>query len=126
MAAGLTPGSGAAFAASLRRELRHWREDRWELALVTLVPLLLMLLMMALFSGAVLRQLPVALVDLDGSADSRALARAIDASPGVALVAQPASLQQAQAQLRALEVFAIVLLPADMSRRALRGEPAPV
>ncbi|MCH1910054.1 ABC transporter permease [Stenotrophomonas sp. Y6] len=126
MAAGLTPGSGAAFAASLRRELRHWREDRWELALVTLVPLLLMLLMMALFSGAVLRQLPVALVDLDGSADSRALARAIDASPGVALVAQPASLQQAQAQLRALEVFAIVLLPRDMSRRALRGEPAPV
>jgi len=81
---------------------------------------------MALFSGSVLRQVPVALVDLDGSADSRALARAIDASPGVALARQPASLQQAQAQLRALEVFAIVLVPRDMSRRALRGEAAPV
>jgi ABC-2 type transport system permease protein len=126
MAAGLTPGTGAAFAASLRRELRHWRHDRWELALVTLMPLLLMAMMMWLFSSSVLRQVPVALVDLDGSPDSRALARAIDASPGVAIARQPASLQQAQAQLRALEVFAIVLVPRDMSRRALRGEAAPV
>lgn len=126
MAAGLTPGTRAAFCASLRRELRHWRHDRWELALVTLMPLLLMALMMWLFSASVLRQVPVALVDLDGSPDSRALARAIDASPGVAIARQPASLPQAQAQLRALEVFAIVLVPRDMSRRALRGEAAPV
>jgi len=126
MAAGLTPGTRAAFCASLRRELRHWRHDRWELALVTLMPLLLMVLMMWLFSASVLRQVPVALVDLDGSPDSRALARAIDASPGVVIARQPASLPQAQAQLRALEVFAIVLVPRDMSRRALRGEAAPV
>ena len=126
MAAGLTPGTAAAFIASLRRELRHWRADRWELALVTLMPLLLMALMMWLFSASVLRQVPVALVDLDGSPDSRALARAIDASPGVTIASQPTSLQQAQAQLRALEVFAIVLVPRDMSRRALRGEAAPV
>jgi len=126
MAAGLTTGPLAAFSAALRRELRHWRHDRWELALVTLMPLLLMALMMWLFSASVLRQVPVALVDLDGSPDSRALARAIDASPGVAIARQPASLPQAQAQLRALEVFAIVLVPRDMSRRALRGEAAPV
>jgi len=126
MAAGLTAGTRAAFCASLRRELRHWRHDRWELALVTLMPLLLMALMMWLFSASVLRQVPVALVDLDGSPDSRALARAIDASPGVAIASQPASLPQAQAQLRALQVFAIVLVPRDMSRRALRGEAAPV
>lgn len=126
MAAGLTTGTFAAFSASLRRELRHWRHDRGDLVLLTLIPLLLMALMMWLFSASVLRQVPVALVDLDGSADSRALARAIDASPGVAIASQPASLAQAQAQLRALEVFAIVLVPRDMSRRALRGEAAPV
>lgn len=126
MAAGLTAGTFAAFTASLWRELRHWRADRWDLALVTLMPLLLMAMMMWLFSSSVLRQVPVALVDLDGSPDSRALARAIDASPGVAITRQPASLQQAQAQLRGLEVFAIVLVPRDMSRHALRGEAAPV
>lgn len=126
MAAGLTPGAGAAFAASLRRELRHWRADRWELALVTAMPLLLMAAMAWLFSGSVLRQVPVALVDLDGSAASRGLARAIDASPGVKVVSQPASLQQAQSELRALQVFAIVLVPRDLSRHALRGEAATV
>lgn len=126
MAAGLTPGK--AFAASLRRELRHWRSDRWELALVTVLPVLLMALMMWLFSGSVLRQVPIALVDLDHSPTSRGLVRAIDDSPGVQVASQPASLQQAQAQaqLRALEVFAIVLIPRDLSRRALRGETVPV
>ncbi|WP_313397691.1 ABC transporter permease [Stenotrophomonas sp.] len=124
MAAGLT--SAHAFAASLRRELQHWRSDRWELALVTVLPLLLMALMMWLFSGSVLRQVPIALVDLDHSPISRGLARAIDDSPGVRVASQPASLQQAQAQLRALEVFAIVLVPRDLSRRALRGETVPV
>ena len=124
MAAGLSPGS--AFVASVRRELRHWRGDRWELGLVTLLPWLLMALMMWLFSGAVLRQVPVALVDLDASPASRGLARTLDASPGLEIVSQPASLQEAQAQLRALEVFAVVLVPRDMSRRALRGEEAPV
>ena len=124
MAAGLT--SAGAFAASLRRELQHWRSDRWELALVTVLPLLLMALMMWLFSGSVLRQVPIALVDLDHSPTSRGLARAIDDSPGVRVASQPASLQQAQAQLRALEVFAIVLVPRDLSRRALRGETVPV
>jgi len=124
MAAGLT--SAHAFAASLRRELQHWRSDRWELALVTVLPLLLMALMMWLFSGSVLRQVPIALVDLDHSPISRGLARAIDDSPGVRVASQPASLQQAQAQLRALEVFAIVLVPRDLSRRALRGETVSV
>ncbi len=124
MAAGLSPGS--AFVASVRRELRHWRGDRWELGLVTLLPWLLMALMMWLFSGAVLRQVPVALVDLDASPASRGLARTLDASPGLEIVSQPASLQEAQAQLRALDVFAVVLVPRDMSRRALRGEEAPV
>ena len=124
MAAGLT--SAGAFAASLRRELQHWRSDRWELALVTVLPLLLMALMMWLFSGSVLRQVPIALVDLDHSPISRGLARAIDDSPGVRVASQPASLQQAQAQLRALDVFAIVLVPRDLSRRALRGETVPV
>ncbi len=124
MAAGLT--SAHAFAASLRRELQHWRSDRWELALVTVLPLLLMALMMWLFSGSVLRQVPIALVDLDHSPISRGLARAIDDSPGVRVASQPASLQQAQAQLRALEVFAIVLVPRDLSWRALRGETVPV
>jgi len=124
MATGLSPGS--AFIASVRRELRHWRGDRWELCLVTLLPWLLMALMMWLFSGSVLREVPVALVDLDASPASRGLARTLDASPGLKIVSQPASLQEAQAQLRALEVFAVVLVPRDMSRRALRGEPAPV
>ena len=85
MAARLTTGWLPAFWAATRRELAHWRGDRWELLLVTALPLLLMALMAWLFSASVMRGIPVALVDLDGSTVSRELTRAIDASPGVAV-----------------------------------------
>lgn len=114
-----TPPDG--FCASLRRELRHLRGDLGDLGLVTVLPWLMMLAMAWLFSGSVMRQVPIALVDLDNSADSRLLARTIDASAGVAIVSQPASLAQAQSQLRSLQVFAVVLVPRDATRLALRG-----
>lgn len=121
MAPGLTGGTSAGFAASLRRELVHLRGDAGDLGLVTVLPWVMVAVMAWLFSGSVMRQVPVALVDLDRTAESRELARMIDASPGVAVASQPASLAQAQAQLRALQVFAVVLVPRDTSRQALRG-----
>lgn len=126
MAARLTTGWLPAFWAATRRELAHWRGDRWELLLVTALPLLLMALMAWLFSASVMRGIPVALVDLDGSTVSRELTRAIDASPGVTVAMRSRELAQAQAGLRSLDVYAVVLLPAGTERRVLRGEEAPV
>ncbi|WP_411850364.1 ABC transporter permease [Stenotrophomonas sp. LGBM10] len=111
----------AGFSAALQRELRHLRADRAELALVTVLPLLMLVVMAWLFSASVMRAVPIAVVDLDHSAESRLLTRMLDASPGVAVATQPATLAQAQTQLRRLEVFAVVLVPRDATRQALRG-----
>lgn len=121
MAAGLTATPADGFGASLRRELRHLRRDPGDLGLLTLLPWAMVLAMAWLFSGSVMRQVPIALVDQDNSSTSRMLARMIDASPGVAIVSQPDSLAQAQSQVRSLDVFAVVLIPRDVSRQALRG-----
>ncbi|WP_422505444.1 ABC transporter permease [Stenotrophomonas sp. GZD-301] len=117
----MKPPLRAGFSAALHRELRHLRADRAELALVTVLPLLMLVVMAWLFSASVMRAVPIAVVDLDHSAESRLLTRMLDASPGLAVASQPATLADAQTQLRRLDVFAVVLVPRDATRQALRG-----
>nr|WP_241696431.1 ABC transporter permease [Stenotrophomonas sp. SAM-B] len=112
--------------ASLQRELHHLRRDRADLLLVTLLPALMLGVMAWLFAASVMRDIPIAVVDLDRSAESRQLTRMLDASPGVRVTSQPSSLADAQSEIRRLEVFAVVLVPRDATRNALRGRQGAV
>lgn len=116
----------AGMTASLQRELHHLRRDRADLLLVTLLPALMLGVMAWLFAASVMRDIPIAVVDLDRSAESRQLTRMLEASPGVRLTSQPSSLADAQSQIRRLEVFAVVLVPRDATRNALRGRQGTV
>lgn len=116
----------AGMTASLQRELHHLRRDRADLLLVTLLPALMLGVMAWLFAASVMRDIPIAVVDLDRSAESRQLTRMLDASPGVRVTSQPSSLADAQSQIRRLEVFAVVLVPRDATRDALRGRQGTV
>jgi ABC-2 type transport system permease protein len=111
----------AGVTAAFQRELQHLRRDRTDLLLVTLLPLLMLALMAWLFAASVMRDIPIAVVDLDHSAESRLLTRMLDASPGVSVASQTPTLAEAHSQLRRLEVFAVVLVPRDATRQALRG-----
>lgn len=122
----MNPAQRTGFTAALRRELQHLRGDRADLLLITLLPLLMLGVMAWLFAASVMRDIPIAVVDLDRSGESRLLTRMLDASPGVSVVSQPASLADAHAQLRQLEVFAVVLVPRDATRQALRGSQGTV
>jgi len=125
VAPALNPGE-AGFAASWRRELRTLRGNRADLLLVTVLPLLMLALMAWMFSPSVMRDVPIAVVDLDHSSDSRLLLRMLDASPGVRVASQPVDIDDARAQLRRLQVYAIVLVPRDVTRQSLRGQQGTV
>lgn len=125
MAAALNTDRGG-FGGSWQRELRRLRSNRADLALVTVLPLLMLVVMAWMFSASVMRDVPIAVVDLDHSSDSRLLLRMLDASPGVHIASQPAGMDEARAQLRRLEVFAVVLVPRDVTRQALRGQQGTV
>jgi len=125
MAAALNNGHDG-FSASCRRELHALAGNRADLALITLLPLLMLVVMAWMFSPSVMRDIPIAVVDLDHSSDSRQLLRMLDASPGVRIASQPADMPEARAQLRRLEVFAVVLVPRDVTRQALRGRQGTV
>lgn len=126
MAGGLKPAGGSSFGASWRAEWRFLRRSPWDLAFVTLLPWAMLLAMGWLFTAGAMRELPVVAVDLDGTPDSRLLLRTIDASPGVAIVDQPVTLEHAFSQVRSLHAFAVVGVPRDFTRRLRRGEPIPL
>ncbi|MDO5103497.1 MAG: ABC transporter permease [Lautropia sp.] len=113
--------SWAVIGVSARREWRYLGRSRWDLALCSWVPCLLIGLVMAVFLQGTLRQVPIAVVDHDRSETSRALIRKLAASPGLQLKASPASLDEAWSLVRGLAVYAVVHVPADVSRQMARG-----
>ena len=112
---------GGAFGSAWRREVRFLATHFWDLALVTWVPLLLMAVVAIQLSAGVMRGLPIAVVDEDGTAVSRELTRRLDAAPGLRVAARPADMRAAEALVRSNRAYAVVLIPADTGRAVLRG-----
>ena len=93
--------------------------------------MLLLFLAAAVLSAAtyrrgVLRDLPVAVLDEDGTGLSRMLLRAIDATPELALAEPPATLEAAQTALIRGDLVAVVLIPDGFTAALKRGRRAEV
>jgi len=115
-----------AFAASLRREWRLLRGRPWDLAMVSWVPLLALLLMVWIFSAGLVQRLPVAVWDQDHSALSRQLVRMLDATPGLAVQSQALNASEAQWARQAMNAYAVVQIPPGFARDIKRGQGADV
>lgn len=103
------------------RERMLLRRRPMDLAMLTLVPLLAVLLTWALFWGGTPRGLPLAVLDSDHSSVSRQLLRLLRASPGLDVVATPADQAQGQALLRQGRVYALLAVPEGFARDIKQG-----
>lgn len=112
---------GGAFDSALRRELRFLAASFWDRALVIWVPLLLMVVVAIQFSAGVMRDLPIVVVDQDGTAVARELTRRLDAAPGLQVAAQTPDMQAAERIIRSNRAYAVVLIPAHTERAILKG-----
>ncbi|MCL7715636.1 ABC transporter permease [Stenotrophomonas mori] len=108
-------------AATFRATLRAVFADSSARAVMIGAVLLYSFFYPAAYRHQVASDLPIAVVDADRSATSRDLVRHLDALRAVRVVAQPADLGQARAQLEAGQVDGIVLIPARLERDILRG-----
>ena len=106
----------------LRKDLQIWLRQPANIA-ATIVPALVILLVQALGAQAVGRS-PVALVVEDTGAQGTQIAQAIRVADVFRLHEVDAA--QAQAQLRNLDVVAIVTIPANFSVRLQAHQPAQV
>ncbi|BAV65449.1 ABC transporter permease [Sphingobium cloacae] len=78
------------------------------------------------YSGEVPTRIPVAVVDMDHSAASRALTVRLGALQQAEVVARPASPEQALRWMQDRRASAIVIIPEGFERHILRGEQATV
>lgn len=111
---------------SFRREARRLAASPWDLAMVTWVPLLGVLVLWWIFSAGLPRHLAVGVVDEDHSSLSRQLVRMLDATPGVQITQHYANAAEAERALRAVEVYAVVAVPRDFARTVKQGRAAQV
>ncbi|KPU96429.1 ABC transporter [Variovorax paradoxus] len=107
--------------ASARREFALLRARPWDLAMITWVPLLAVLLIWWIFSAGLPERLPIGVLDQDRSALSRQIVRFLDATPGLRVVQR---FDDEGAMARALTsgaVDAAVQLPRDLNREVKQG-----
>src|SRR5882724_1448632 len=113
----LTPG----FSLVFWRELGRLRRRPFLLVLTTLMPLLLTGLLTAIFSAGVATQLPIGILDLDGSELSRSVARTVDATPDAAVAVHAVDLAEGRSMIRAGHIQGLLMLPRNLERDVLAG-----
>lgn len=111
---------------SLRREWRLLRGRAWDLAMITWVPALALMLLIWIFSAGLPQRLPIAVWDQDQSGLSRQLTRMLEATPGLAVQSQVLNASEAQWALQSLSAFAVVQIPPDFSRDIKQGHSSNV
>lgn len=94
-------------------------------AMLFFIPLLYTLLFGGLFAKNAVNEVPVAVSDLDGSAESRSLIRAFDDADALSILLV-GSTEETKAAFRRGKVAAYVVIPQDFSERLLSASPVSV
>ncbi|MEI6677657.1 MAG: ABC transporter permease [Mariniphaga sp.] len=118
--------SRSALIRVIQRELFKI-SGNWVLLFTTLLgPVAVFLLVSWIFSSAVVRDLPVTVVDLDHTQFSRKIVRIIDAVPATGIVWQSVSLEEARAQMVKGRTDAVICIPEGLEKSVQRGIQAEI
>ncbi|MDH6354843.1 ABC-2 type transport system permease protein [Dysgonomonas sp. PH5-45] len=107
-------------------ELKVVFKDPAVILLFFIVPLAYPLIYAYIYNNEVAQHVPIVAVDDSRSAKGREFIRMVDASPDVNVVARAANMEEAREMLRREEVYSILYLPNDFSKRIGRTEQVPV
>lgn len=104
-----------------RREIDILRRDRIYLLSMVIAPLLCAVFFLTLMGSGLPKDLPVAIVDQDGSSVSRNIIRQVDAFQQSDVVAVTPDFYQARKMMQRGEVYAILVIPKGLERDASSG-----
>ena len=107
-------------------ELKMTVQDEAVLIFFVLAPLVYPFLYAWIYNNEVVREVPVAVVDLSHSAESRRYLRMVDASPDVSVAYYANSLAEAQELVGRQKARGVIYLPDDFGTKLGRGEQAHV
>lgn len=115
-----------AFIHSLRRDAASLRKSPWDLAMISWLPLLAAAMLWWTFSAGLPNQLPIGVMDQDHSSLSRQLVRFLDATPGLKVTHSYSNTAEITQAMRRVDVYAVVTIPSDFTRRIKQGRTAQV
>lgn len=105
----------------IRREFGRITNS-WVLIFVTILgPAFSFLLVAWMFSSAVVRDLPITVVDMDQTQLSRKISRMVDATPAVNIAFKSTSLEEAKSRLGKGEVEAVLYIPEGTEKFVQKG-----
>ncbi|WP_331608157.1 ABC transporter permease [Povalibacter sp.] len=110
----------------MREECGYIARSRWDRFLLFVLPMILLTVVGAMLARGLMREIPVAVVDLDRSSVSRLAIRKMQAAPEIRIVAQPMSLDDAWPLVRSGSVYSLAFLPNGMQAGALRKPEAAI
>jgi ABC-2 type transport system permease protein len=110
------------FRRILGRELRQIAARPALAFMLAPMPLIIFLALAVVFAPGLPRDLPVAVVDLDGSTLSRQVVRMVDAASDVDVTEKVPTLSEARQALVARRVYAILLIPSHMEQDLQLGQ----
>ncbi len=111
----------SALAAVMRRELQRLRRLPLLWAVLGPIPVVMTLLLVGVFRAEVVRDLPVAVLDLDRSATSRTAARWLEATRSARLAGYVEDLGAARSAVVERKVYGVLVVPLNFERDLLRG-----
>lgn len=103
-------------------ELKAVFHDKGVLIFLILVPLAYPLLYSWIYNNEVVRDVPVAVVDMSNSQLSRQFTRMLDASPDVKVAVRAKNLAEAKEMVGRQDVYGVVYFPEDFQSRLNRME----
>jgi len=96
-------------------------KDKWLLASLTLLPVLLALSIWWIFSQSIARDLPIGVVDLENSSLSRQLIREFDATPALRVAQKYSDVLAAKNAFIGNDVYAYMVIPRNFDRDVALG-----
>ncbi len=105
-----------------KKEFRQILRDRRSLVLILIMPVLLTILFGKALGGGELRDIPMVILNQDGSPDSNVIVTSLSTYDEVRLVGTVATVQEAQDQLAQGKIQAAMIIPKGFMRQILAGE----
>ncbi|GAA5019506.1 ABC transporter permease [Acinetobacter puyangensis] len=112
--------------ACILRELHYLLKNKWDLALVTLAPLLIIFLFSSMFYAGKAEHLPIAIIDQDQSELSRSIEKHLSHNQSLSVAVITNSQDEAEHLLNQTKIWGYVLIPSGAEQRLVKAQDAQI
>lgn len=108
--------------AVLKREIDRMISRRIYFGVTIILPLFCILFMATIFNNGQMENIPIGVVDMDGTATSRNIIRNVDAVPTMTVTKHFANPAEARLATQRKEIYGYMVIPSDFENRMMDGK----